>query len=423
MKRVSTAVAGLLASMLWSGNAAAIDTNIGPQLGGWNGFYVGVTAGHARGTARWNNNFFIDSGDFSNSATTIGVTAGRNWQLGRWVYGVEGDWNSASLRTISQIGCFPVDCQTELDWFGTLRGRLGFLVTPGLLVYGTAGVSIGKFRHSVSGIPTEKNTETGFVAGAGIEKVIVPHWTAKFEYLFLNMDGGRACLAALCGLVDVQNKFDTHVFRIGLNYQFSPLTAPQVTTVRAPGWNGYYASVILGYGRGDTEWSDPFLGTTSGEFDGKGASLGFGAGYNWQYARWVFGVEGDAAFTWIKASSASPFCLCFSAETEIVNLFTARGRAGYLVTPNTLLFITGGVAVASLKFGNPVQGTGTAIEVGPTVGAGIEIQAFRDWTVKTEYLFASFDGSEACGLFLCFGTLNSDYLRVHMVRFALNRYF
>lgn len=423
MKRVSTAVAGLLASLLWTGTAAAIDTNIGPQLRGWDGFYAGVTAGHARGTAQWNNNFFLNTGDFSGSGTLIGLTLGRNWQMGRWVYGLEADASSSTLAPLSDIGCFPVDCRTEMSWFGTLRGRLGYLVNPGLLVFGTAGISVGKFKHAVQGVPTGDNIETGFVFGAGVEATILPRWSVKAEYLFVNGDGGEACGAALCVFGIQNDKFDFHVFRLGLNYHFAPSGTPQTPAVRPANWNGFYASVILGYGRADTEWSDPFFGTTSGEFDGKGALTGFGAGYNWQYARWVFGVEGDAAFTWIKASSASPFCLCFSAETEIANIFTARGRAGYLVTPNTLLFVTGGLAVASLKFGNPNQATGSAIEVGPALGAGVEIQAIRDWTIKSEYLFASFGSSEACGFFLCFGNLNSDYVRVHMLRLALNRYF
>jgi outer membrane immunogenic protein len=422
MKRVRTAVAGILASIFWWSAANALDTNIGPQLRSWDGFYVGVTAGTARGTAHWTDNFFLDSGNFSGDGTLIGVTFGRNWQSGRWVYGFEGDLSRSTLSAISDVGCFPVDCRTAMEWFGTLRGRLGYLITPGLLVFGTAGVSAGKFNHSVSGVTTASNFKGGLVIGAGVEKVIAPRWTMKAEYLFSDFADGEACPASLC-ILAVQNKFDAHIFRIGLNHHFGPSGAPQLASARPANWNGFYGSVILGYGRGDTEWSDPFFGTTSGEFNGKGALAGFGAGYNWQNARWVFGVEGDAAFTWIKTVSVTPFCLCFSAQSEIEQLFTLRGRAGYLVSPNTLLFVTGGVAVASLKFGNINQATGNAIEFGPTIGAGIEVQAIRNWTVKTEYLFASFGSSEACGFFVCFGTLNSDYMRVHMMRFALNRYF
>lgn len=422
MKRVSTFVAGLFAAIFWWTAANAIDTSIGPQLRGWDGFYAGVTAGHARGTAHWTDGIFIDSGDFSGDGTLIGVTVGRNWQLGRWVYGFEGDVSRSTLGAISDFGCFPVDCRTAMEWFGTLRGRLGYLVTPGLLVFGTAGVSAGKFRHAVTGATTSSNIKGGLVIGAGIEKVILPRWTMKAEYLYSDFADGEACPATIC-IFGVKNTFDAHIFRVGLNHHFGASAAQQAVPARSANWNGFYASVILGYGRGNTEWSDPFFGTTSGEFDGKGALTGFGAGYNWQNARWVFGIEGDAALTWIKTVSVTPFCLCFSAESEIESIFTLRGRAGYLVTQNTLLFVTGGVAVASLKFGNANQTTANSIELGPTAGAGIEVKMSRDWTVKSEYLYASFGSSEACGFFVCFGTLNSDYVHVHMMRFALNRYF
>lgn len=422
MKRVSTVAAALVAALLGAGSAAAIDTSIGPRPNGWNGFYAGVTAGSARGTTNWTSDFIVNSGDFSGTGTVIGVTFGRNWQSGRWVYGLEGDLSSSSVQPFSDLGCAGADCSTVLKWFGTFRGRLGYLLTPGLLVYGTAGVSVGKFEHAVFGFPTGAATKAGAVFGGGIEKVLLPRWTMKAEYLFLDNDGGQSCDPLFCGSA-VQAKFNAHIFRLGLNHHFGAPDDVQNFAIRAPGWSGFYASTILGYGRGDTEWSDPFFGTTSSEFDGKGALAGFGAGYNWQKARWVFGVEGDAALTWIKAVSIAPFCLCFSAQSDIEQLFTLRARAGYLVSPDVLLYVTGGVAAASLKFGNVNRATGHAIEVGPAIGAGIEVQAIRDWTIKTEYLFASFGSSEACGVFVCFGALNSDYMRVHMMRFALNRYF
>lgn len=418
MKRVSTAIAAMFASMLFSGAGKAIDTNIGPR---WQGFYAGVTAGAARGTANWNGDF-INTGNFASTGSLIGITFGHNWQSGRWVYGFEADLSSSTVQPVSADGCGGVDCRTAMERFGTFRGRLGYLMTPGLLIFGTAGVSTAKFEHRTFGFMTGTATKSGIAVGVGIEKVVARRWTMKAEYLFLDNDGGQSCDVIFCGSV-VQSKFDAHIFRLGLNRHFGGAGAQQLPMARAQGWSGPYASAIFGYGRANTEWSDPFFNTTSGEFNGKGAIAGFGAGYNWQNARWVFGFEGDATLTWIKAVSSAPFCLCLSAETEMAHIFTARGRVGYLVTPNTLLFVTGGVAIASFKFGNADQSTGHSFEAGPALGAGIEVQAMRDWTIKSEYLFASFGGSEACGGAICFSTLNSDYVRVHMMRFALNRYF
>ena len=72
-------------------------------------------------------------------------------------------------------------------------------------------------------------------------------------------------------------------------------------------WTGFYVGVFLGHGKGQTEWTDHFFGIKSEPFDGSGGLVGFAAGYNWQMGRWVYGIEGDASYTRIKASSPGPF--------------------------------------------------------------------------------------------------------------------
>jgi outer membrane immunogenic protein len=111
------------------------------------------------------------------------------------------------------------------------------------------------------------------------------------------------------------------------------------------------------------------------------------------------------------------------AESEVANFFTLRARGGYLITPTTLAFVSGGVALATLKYGNSGVQTGQSVEPGVTVGTGVEVQAFQNWTVKGEYLFMAFGGAEACGFFVCLPNLNSDFMHVHVFRLALNRYF
>jgi outer membrane immunogenic protein len=98
------------------------------------------------------------------------------------------------------------------------------------------------------------------------------------------------------------------------------------------------------------------------------------AGFNWQSGRWIYGFEGDAVFTSIKSSNANSVCFCFPAETEITHILSFRGRVGYLVMPNTLVFVSGGIAAANMKFGIVGLQTGSAVEAGPAVGAGIEVQ-------------------------------------------------
>ncbi len=424
MKRVGVAVAAFVASIFFWTAANAIDTNIGPRWN-WSGYYVGVTAGYANTTARWTEEFGVTTGNFYGPGTTIGLTGGRNWQSGRWVYGIEGDLSLTNIYADSdEILCFPFACRTELTKFATLRGRFGYLLNPDLLVYATAGIIVGKFEHGNFLFGSAASTETGGVIGVGLERKIAPQWTLKGEYIFAPLKGGQTCDPAMCFVVMENDKFDLHVFRLGLNRHFGATgNIGDVPVVPANRWTGFYVGVFLGHGKGQTEWTDEFLGLKSSPFDGSGGLVGFAAGYNWQMGRWVYGIEGDASYTRIKASSPGPFCLCLPAESELAHLFTFRGRAGYLVMPNTLAFVTGGFALATIKHGNATEQTQVAVEPGVTIGAGLEVQAFRDWTLKGEYLFAKFGESEACGFFFCFGPLTADYMQVHIFRVAVNRYF
>jgi outer membrane immunogenic protein len=420
MRRVIAVVAGLLASIFGWTAASAIDTSIKPKSRNWDAFYVGLNAGHIRANARWTDQFGFTTGDFSNEGTSLGFTVGKNWQSGLWVYGVEGDLARSILRAeVPAFVCFPLNCQSELTSLATLRGRIGFLLSPDILVFGTAGLAAGNLRHGNFLFASANNTALGYAAGAGVEARVSQNWTLKAEYIFVDLDGGEACGTAIC-FVSIQNdKFNAHAFRVGLNWHFDQSSAPQQHVVPVAQWNGFYAGVVFGYGQVDTEWSDSFFGTTSGPFDGKGGVGGLNAGFSWQLGRWVYGVEGDAAFAKIKTENC-----CLTIESQIQHLYTLRGRLGYLVTPTTLLYATGGVAAASVKHGFAGLQTASALQIGSAVGAGLELQLAQNWTIKGEYLLIKFKDTEACGFFICFPTtLTSDYLDVQMVRFGLNRYF
>lgn len=417
MKRVATAAAGLLASIFWWTGAGAIDSSIGSQPRSWDGYYIGANAGYLRATARWSDGFGFTTGDFSGDGTAIGLTAGKNWQNGRWVYGIEGDISLAELRAESNaFPCFPLDCRSDLSSFATLRGRLGYLFKPNLLLFGTAGIAAANLDHGNFLFSSAKNTGFGFVVGAGIEKRIAPQWTVKAEYLFARIDGGEACSAAIC-LISVENdKFDAHVFRIGLNRHFGQSGAEPLPVAVANRWTGFYAGVFIGHAQAETEWVFP-PGVTSGPFDGEGTLGGVNAGFNWQSGRWVYGVEADAAFANINVS------LFGFLETNISQLFTFRGRLGYLATPGVLVYATGGIAAAPMKFSFAGLQTASSVEIAPAIGGGLEVQLARNWTVKGEYLYIAFGSAESCGA-LCFPvTLTSDHIDVHLFRFGVNRYF
>src|SRR6185312_14587303 len=89
----------------------------------------------------------------------------------------------------------------SIDWFGTVRGRVGFLVTPQWLLYGTGGLAYGETKSSFTTtdltggcVPNgtlcatgaSSGVSTGWTAGAGAEAMLAPNWSAKVEYLYVD---------------------------------------------------------------------------------------------------------------------------------------------------------------------------------------------------------------------------------------------
>jgi outer membrane immunogenic protein len=174
-----TKIAGLLAAAIGFGfaqaaSAADMPTKAPiikappPIVYSWTGFYGGLNAGvgFAAGSYTLSPQGCFLTGacggspafnplrtfSFNNSNTffTGGGQLGYNWQTGTWVLGVETDfnyngWNADSTNSIvlaaPLVGSFVNATNTKLDWFGTLRGRVGYLVNPALLIYGTGGLA------------------------------------------------------------------------------------------------------------------------------------------------------------------------------------------------------------------------------------------------------------------------------------------
>jgi outer membrane immunogenic protein len=88
-----------------------------------------------------------------------GVQVGYNWRAGSILYGVEADMS--------------VSDADHVDWLASARGRLGYLILPNLLLYGTAGL----------GLVNDRDTDTGFAYGAGVEGKLSSTMSARLEYL------------------------------------------------------------------------------------------------------------------------------------------------------------------------------------------------------------------------------------------------
>lgn len=183
----------------------------------WSGFYAGLHAGYAFGDSNWTNNVVpVSTGDFDVSGAMVGGTLGYNYQTGWAVLGVEADvaWSGVEGSTFTNC---PLGCETKNSWFGTARGRIGYAFDR-FMPYLTGGAAFGDIQATAAGFGGTKKTQFGWTAGGGIEYAFVSNWSAKLEYLYVDL-GSVDCPAAACGGA-VETTLKLNVVRAGLNYKF-----------------------------------------------------------------------------------------------------------------------------------------------------------------------------------------------------------
>jgi outer membrane immunogenic protein len=170
---------------------------LGPNS--WAGPYLGATVGYEWGDV--NNNPTKPSG------IAGGVEAGYNWQFGQFLSGIETDINlSAADDTFAPW-------QFSNPWFGTLRGRAG-VALGNVLLFGTAGLAYGSLTADTAGNLSESHTSLGWVAGGGLEVGFTPHWSAKAEWLYLDLADRSFSVTG------TSNGLAANLLRLGINYRF-----------------------------------------------------------------------------------------------------------------------------------------------------------------------------------------------------------
>jgi outer membrane immunogenic protein len=180
----------------------------------WTGFYAGVNAGY--GWATFDNGVGTDK----MKGFVGGGQLGYNWQISSFVLGVEGDLQySAQKRTeTAVIGGVTFTGEEKVPWFGTARGRLGYAFDS-VMIYATGGAAWSNFKASISALGLTASTDTtkmGWTAGGGVEWMILPRWSVKAEYLYI--DSGTTSLT-VAG-VTASGKLKDQIARLGLNYHF-----------------------------------------------------------------------------------------------------------------------------------------------------------------------------------------------------------
>lgn len=184
----------------------------------WNGFYVGVNAGYGTGKSNWTDTVTsITTGDFDVKGPVAGGTVGYNTQLGGGIFGIEADFDWANIKGSTIVAC-ATGCETRLQWLTTLRGRVGYALDR-FLPYLTAGGAFGNVKGTLTSVGSFTESKAGWTAGGGVEYAFVNNWTAKLEYLYVDLGTSR-CDAACSGGNPLDVKFNTHLLRGGVNYKF-----------------------------------------------------------------------------------------------------------------------------------------------------------------------------------------------------------
>jgi outer membrane immunogenic protein len=206
MTRLVLRVLALLV-LAWTTSAAAADLNSGRapytvnqplNAYSWAGPYLGGNLGYGWGS--------VDNNPTKPSGFAGGVQAGYNFQTGPWVFGLEGDIQASAADDTFAPWKF------SNPWFGTLRGRGGYAFNN-ILFYVTGGLAFGELRAETFGV-SESHTNAGWTVGAGAEMGFAPNWSAKIEYLYVDLANSNFVVTG------ASNGYRFGLIRAGINYHF-----------------------------------------------------------------------------------------------------------------------------------------------------------------------------------------------------------
>jgi outer membrane immunogenic protein len=207
MTRFALGVVALMA-IASTTSAEAADMNYGSRVPytvnqplnaySWAGPYLGGNIGYGWGS--------VEHNPTKPSGFAGGVQAGYNWQTGPWVFGIEGDIQATGADDTFAPWKF------SNPWFGTVRGRAGYAFSN-ILFFGTGGLAFGELRGETFGL-SESHTNAGWTLGAGAEFGFAPNWSAKVEYLYVDLSNSNFTITG------TSNGYRFGLVRAGVNYHF-----------------------------------------------------------------------------------------------------------------------------------------------------------------------------------------------------------
>jgi outer membrane immunogenic protein len=346
----------------------------------WAGFYIGAHAGYGYAvTATTAPDINLNSRiiGIGSKGFVAGGLAGYNVMLSpRWVGGIEVDGSWQNIKTRSNPFGPGTSADMSLDWSASVRGRLGYLMTPTTMVFASAGWSWSRVKWSDDLVPeSASQSVNGPQVGFGTETMYGANWIIRTEYLHSFYD--RAAFNS-----DVAGQFTLSpwvgVIRSALIYKPGS-TAAAAWPDRAPNpiWSGFYVGGMVGPLMASGKVNVPSNGVS---VDGAGVSAVLPtvlAGYNVLVApRWLVGLEGEIAPN------------ISTSDVKIEWTGSAQVRAGYLVTPAVLTY--GSLVWGTAGIGN-ITHTGISLPI-PVErvyawgwSTGLEAAVTDRWRLRADY--------------------------------------
>jgi outer membrane immunogenic protein len=198
----------------------------------WTGCYIGGNVGGIWSKSDWNDTFFGDFGTNTGSGALGGLQAGCNYQVGGWVFGIQGDYDWTNINNNNPIPLLPaVTDQTQIKSLASVTGRIGYSWGR-FLGYVKAGGAWeqSNFAFQAGAVPvvTASATQSGWTVGVGGEYAFLNWLTGFIEYDYYRFGnanpGALVCTPAVCGFTTTNVSINTNVnvLKVGLNFKFGP---------------------------------------------------------------------------------------------------------------------------------------------------------------------------------------------------------
>jgi outer membrane immunogenic protein len=400
----------------------------------WNGPSIGIGGGYDMTNLRTSvfqvgglNEVRESSRGQPGAGGFFSLSAGYDRTLsGPLVVGMFVDYDFKDVDTHFSSPIFELDGTLTLKNQLSAGGRIGYLISPSTLFFATVG-----YAHADSSDRTaffDEQTRgnfgdfNGYFVGGGVEALVYDNFSIKAEYRYTSY---RSEDGDFNGIATDTVKPQLQSLRLSLNYRFGDRKNDVVDNPPAPvtsSWTGPYLGIGGGYSIADNmlelDTGGPFASTSTSREGSQGGFISVSAGYDLQIRpRIVIGAFADADFANLHHSESLEISdggdvLGATLRNDFSDILMVGGRLGYLVTPDTLLFASGGYANAGLGDTTINCNCGDLLVVPPQgrifagkrfsgafIGGGIETKIWDALSIKAEYRYVDLSSSNVTNFY------------------------